>query len=79
MIYSVIFAEGGLGSLDGLVTLFIQISLGFGASVTLLAFLINLISKQKLKPIIYILVFLIASILPLIISGVVCGLILIDY
>ncbi len=79
MIYSVIFAEGGLGSLDGLVTLFIQISLGFGASVTLLAFLINLISKQKLKPIIYILVFLIASILPLIISGVVCGLMLIDY
>ena len=79
MIYSVIFAEGGLGSLDGLVTLFIQISLGFGAGVTLLAFLINLISKQKLKPIIYILVFLIASILPLIISGVVCGLMLIDY
>ena len=79
MIYSVIFAEGGLGSLDGLVTLFIQISLGFGAGVTLLAFLINLISKQKLNPIIYILVFLIASILPLIISGVVCGLMLIDY
>ena len=78
MIYSVIFAEGGLGNLDGLVTLFIQISLGFGAGITLLAFLINLISKQKLKPIIYILIFLIASILPLIISGVVCGIMLID-
>ncbi|MGV0924754.1 hypothetical protein [Empedobacter tilapiae] len=75
MIYSVIFAEGGLGR--DFIYIIIAILLGIamigGAVGTLISLIINSLSGHKKETKYYLMVFGMCALITLVISGMVCG------
>ena len=75
MIYSVIFAEGGLG--DGFIYIIITIVLGIasvgGIVGVLVSGIVNSISGNKKESKYYLMVFGVCALITLVISGMVCG------
>ena len=75
MIYSVIFAEGGLG--DGFIYIIIAIVLGIaivgGIVGVLVSGIVNSISGHKKESKYYLMVFGVCALITLVISGMVCG------
>ncbi len=75
MIYSVIFAEGGLG--DGFIYIVIAIVLGIaivgGIVGVLVSGIVNSISGHKKESKYYLMVFGVCALITLVISGMVCG------
>ena len=75
MIYSVIFAEGGLG--DGFIYIIIAIVLGIaivgGIVGVLVSGIVNSISGNKKESKYYLMVFGVCALITLVISGMVCG------
>ncbi|WP_314241850.1 hypothetical protein [Empedobacter tilapiae] len=75
MIYSVIFAEGGLGR--DFIYIIIAILLGIamigGAVSTLISLIINSLSGHKKETKYYLMVFGMCALITLVISGMVCG------
>lgn len=75
MIYSVIFAEGGLGR--DFIYIIIAILLGIamigGAVGTLISLIINSISGKSKSSKYYLMVFVMCAMVTLIISGMICG------
>ena len=74
MIYSVIFAEGGLG--DGFIYIIITIVLGIaivgGIVGVLVSGIVNSISGNKKESKYYLMVFGVCALITLVISGMVC-------
>ena len=75
MIYSVIFAEGGLG--DGFIYIIIAIVLGIaivgGIVGVLVSGIVNSISGNKKESKYYLMVCGVCALITLVISGMVCG------
>ncbi|WP_413533059.1 hypothetical protein [Empedobacter brevis] len=75
MIYTVIFAEGGLG--NGIIYVIIIILLGIaiigGVVGSLISLIINSISGHKKERKYYLMVFGMCALITLVISGMICG------